>query len=114
MPDPMTTQSIPSRIAVTVMNAGTGLAQCPFFAKCDGILVFDAATGQRAFHPNPPRTTESLCALILKSRVGGLICGFIGEPEIRSLRAAGIDVRVGSGRCSVEELVACFSDLPEA
>jgi len=52
--------------------------------------------------------------LILATGVDGLVCGFIGEPEIRRLRAAGIDVRLGSGRCSVEELVASFCTLPKA
>jgi len=104
----------PSRIAVTVMDFGSGPAPCPFFGKCDGIVVLDTGTGVRAFHGNPPRTPESLCDLILASDVDGLVCGFIAESEMRRLRAAGIDVRLGSGRCSVEELAACFCDLPQA
>lgn len=101
-----------SRVAVTV--TGTGLVPSPFFAKCDGIVVIDADTGARGFHRNPFRTPQSLCDLLLATGVDGLVCGFIGGPEIGRLRAAGVDVRLGSGRCSVEELVACFCDLPEA
>lgn len=103
-----------SRIAVTVMDFGSGLAPCPFFGKCDGIIVLDADTGVREFHANPPRTPGSLCDLILARHVDGLVCGFVAEPEILRLRAAGIDVRLGSGRCSVEELAECFCRLPHA
>lgn len=103
-----------THIAVTVMDPGSGPVPCAFFGKCDGIVVLDTATGAREFHRNPPRTPQSLCDLILATGVDGLVCGFIGEPEIRRLRAAGIDVRLGSGRCSVDGLVACFRDLPQA
>jgi predicted Fe-Mo cluster-binding NifX family protein len=103
-----------SRIAVTVLDLGLGPAPCPFFGKCDGIVVIDTATGAREFHWNPPRTPESLCDLILASSVDALICGFIGKPAIGRLRAAGIDVRWGSGSRSVDQLVANFRDLPEA
>jgi predicted Fe-Mo cluster-binding NifX family protein len=103
-----------SRIAVTVMDFGSGPQPCPFFGKCDGIVVLDAASGAWAFLRNPPRTPESLCDLILASGVDGLVCGFISEPAISRLHAAGIDVRWGSGSRSVDELVASFRDLPEA
>lgn len=103
-----------SRIAVTVMDFGSGPTPCPFFGKCDGILVLDSDTGAREFHENPPRTPKTLCDVILASGADGLVCGFIAEPEIIRLRAAGIDVRLGSGKCSVEELAACFCDLPQA
>lgn len=103
-----------SRTAVAVMDPGSGPVPCAFFGKCDGIVVIDTATGARRFHPNPPRTSQSLCNLILAIGAGRLVCGFIGEPEIRRLRAAGIDVRLGSGGCSVDELATCFCDLPEA
>lgn len=103
-----------SRIAVTVMGLEAGPAPCPFFGKCDGIVVIDTVTGVRTFHRNPPRTPESLCDLILATGVDGLVCGFIAESEVRRLRGAGVDVRFGSGRCSVDELAARFSDFPEA
>lgn len=103
-----------SRIAVTVMDLGAGPVPCPFFGKCDGIVVIDTATGAHEFHRNPPRTPDSLCDLILASGVNGLVCGFIAEPVISRLRAAGIDIRWGSGSLAVDELVARFHDLPEA
>ena len=103
-----------SRIAVTVMGLGSGLAPCLFFGKCDGIMVVDVRTGLHEFRGNPTRTPKSLCDLILASGVGGLICCFIPEPEIVRLRTAGVDVRAGSCRCTVDGLVACFSDLPQA
>lgn len=104
----------PSRIAVTVMDFGSGPAPCPFFGKCYGIVVLDSMTGTREVRSNPSRTPESLCDLILASEVDGLVCGFIAEPEFLRLRAAGIDVRLGSGRRSVEELSECFCHLPHA
>lgn len=114
MADPVSTPRTALRIAVTVMHPGSGPTPCPFFGKCDGIVVLDTVTGMQEFHRNPPRTPQSLCTLILASDVDGIVCGFIAEPEVRRLRAAGIDVRLGSGTCSVDELVACFCDLPEA
>lgn len=114
MIDQAPTHSATSRIAVTVMDSGSEPVPCPFFGKCDGVVVLDAGTGVREFHRNPPRTPQSLCDLLLATGVDGLICGFISDPEIWRLSAAGIDVRLGSGRYSVEELVACFCDLPEA
>lgn len=102
-----------SRIAVSVMNFGAGPGPCPFFGKCDGIVVLDTATGAQEFHPNPLRTPKSLCDLILATGVDGLVCGFIAEPELSRLRSAGIDVRLCSGRFSIDELVGCFCDLPE-
>jgi hypothetical protein len=42
------------------------------------------------------------------------LCGFIATGEKKVLRAAGIDIRVGSCACAVDELVASFSTLPEA
>lgn len=104
----------PSRIAVTVMDFGSGPAPCPFFGKCDGIVVLDINTGAREFHQNAARTAKTLSDVILVSGADGLVCGFIAEPEILRLRTAGIDVRLGSGSCTVEELATCFCDLPRA
>jgi predicted Fe-Mo cluster-binding NifX family protein len=116
MADQISTPRVASRIAVTVMElrSGSGPVPCPFFGKCDGIVVHVADTDAREFHRNPPRTPQSLCDLLLATGVDGLICGTISDLEIRRLRAAGIDVRLGSGRYSVDELVACFCDLPAA
>lgn len=101
------------RTAVTVMNAGSVPVLCPFFGKCEGILLIDSRTNAREFHPNPERTAASLCALIAKESPERLICGFIASPERDKLRAKGIDVRTGSCSCSIDELTACFCDLPE-
>lgn len=103
-----------SRTAVTVMDSGSGPALCPFFGKCDGILLLDTDTGTKEFLRNPPRTPESLCDLILAAKPGRLVCGFVAEPEKRRLRAAGIDVRLGSCTCSPDHLAAGFCDLAEA
>ena len=87
----MPVSNVPLRIAVTVMNFGPGPTPCPFFGKCDGIVVMDSVTGAREFHDNPARTSRSLCGVILGSGADGLVCGFIAEPEILRLRAAGVD-----------------------
>jgi predicted Fe-Mo cluster-binding NifX family protein len=101
-------------IAVLVMGSDGATTLCPFFGKCDGILLVDFDDGSRAFVPNERRTAEALCDAILKSGADQLVCGFISEPEKRKLRVAGIDVRLGSCTCSVDELAACFYDLPKA
>jgi hypothetical protein len=102
------------RTAVLVMNSGATFLLCPFFNKCDGVLLIDAADGSKAFHPCDCTDAESMCDLILELRPGRIICGFIVEPEIQKLRAAGIDVRLGSCSCPVDELVTTFSNLPKA
>lgn len=101
------------RTAVTVMNAGSAPALCPFFGKCEGVMIIDSRTNARVFHPNPERTAVSLCALIVKEAPERLICGFIAGPERDKLRENGIEVRIGSCSCSIDELTACFCDLPE-
>lgn len=102
------------RTAVTVMNSGAEPVLCPFFGKCDGLLVLDTASSSTEFCPNEHRTPESLCDLIVEAKPDRLVCGYIGEDEKKRLRAAGIDVRLGSCDCSIDELSACFLDLPEA
>ena len=102
------------RIAVTVMDVGSGPAPCPFFGKCDGVVIIDTDSGARRFHQNPLRTPAALCDIVLTSRADGLVCGFIAAPELTRLRVAGIDVRVGTGRSSIEELALRFRELPEA
>lgn len=103
-----------SRIAITVMDSASGLALCPFFGRCDGILLLVADTETTEFLRNPPRTADSLCELLLTTRPDGLVCGFIGEPEKQKLQAAGIDVRIGSCACPPRQLAATFRDLPHA
>lgn len=102
------------RTAVMVMNAGSTPLLCPFFGKCDGVLLINSADGSKDFHPRDRSGAKPLCKLVLELRPHQLICGFIDEPEKEKLRAAGIDVRLGSCSCPVDELVATFSELPKA
>jgi predicted Fe-Mo cluster-binding NifX family protein len=95
------------------MNAGHGLTLCPVFAKCDGVLLIEP-DGSRGYYPNTKGTARSLSELVLNTRSERLLCGFIATGEKKVLRAAGIDIRVGSCACAVDELVASFSTLPEA
>ena len=101
------------RTAVLAMNSGQGQMLCPLFAKCDGVLLIEP-DGSTSFHPNTKRTARSLSELVLAIRPDRLLCGFIGTAEKELLRAAGIDIRVGSCACAVDELVASFPTLPEA
>ena len=106
---------VPSmRTAVTVMNSASGPALCPFFGKCDGVMVFDSASAATEFYPNGERTAESMCNLLLEIRPHRLVCGFIAAPEKTKLRAVGIDVRLGSCTRAVAKLVGCFCDLSAA
>lgn len=96
------------------MQSGSDVSVCPFFGKCDGIVLIDPAAGTRDFLCNGDRTNSTLCEVILGARPARLVCGFIGETDKRKLRAAGIDVRLGSCSCSVDELIESFDTLPEA
>jgi predicted Fe-Mo cluster-binding NifX family protein len=102
------------RIALPVMGSGAGAPLCPFFGKCDGLLLLSRDGRPAEFHPNETRTADGLCDLIMKSGANAMICGFIGEAEKRKLLDAGIDVRLGSCACSVDQLVAEFDALPPA
>ncbi len=97
-----------------VMNLGSASLLCPFFGKCDGVLLISAAGSSREFHPRDRSGAKPLCELILELKPRQLICGFISKPEWKLLRAAGIDIRLGSCSCPVDELVAGFHSLPQA
>lgn len=109
-----TPRDTPLRTAITVMNSGVEPMLCPFFGKCDGILIFDSESGSRQFRPSTARSPECVCELIVEARPHRLICGYIGEAEKRKLRALGIDVRLGACNCPLDELAATFCNLPEA
>lgn len=100
--------------AVLVMKLGPISVLCPFFRNCDGVLLINAANGSKEFHPRDQSGAKLLCDLILELKPRRLICGFIDEPEKQKLRAVGIDVRIGSCSCPLDELVASSSALPKA
>lgn len=100
--------------AITVMRDGVTYMMCPFFGKCDGFLVIDRVTPKVNFVGNPERTADGMCRAIVSSGVTRLICGFVPAGECKALRAAGIDVRLGSCAREVDELVTEFDQLPEA
>jgi predicted Fe-Mo cluster-binding NifX family protein len=103
------------QVVLLVMHSDGGAAAlCPFFAKCDGVLVIDPRNKPQEFHRIERRAAGAVCDMILKTGAKRLICGFVGEPETRKLRAAGIDVRLGSCACAVEDLATRFDDLPRA
>lgn len=103
-----------AQIAVLVMNSGSTSLLCPFFGKCDGVLLINVANGSKEFRPRKSLDAKSMCDLILELRPSRMICGFIDKPERRRLHAAGIDVRLGACNCTVDELVTSFSGLPRA
>ncbi len=111
-PAPSASQS--HRAALLVMLVGGEMTLFPFFAKADGVLVIDPDIGQCEFMAKTKRTTEAMCELILRTGARRLILGFVPVPAARRLRAAGIDIRLGSWACSVQELAACFGKLPTA
>ena len=103
------------QVGLLVMHADGGAAAlCPFFAKCDGVLVIDPRSEVYEFHRIEQRSAGAVCDMVLKTGAKRLICGFVSEPETRKLRAAGIDVRLGSCACAVEDLAARFGELPRA
>ena len=100
--------------ALLVMKSGAFPLLCPFFSKCDGVLLVDPTGRTTRFHPRDRSGTKSVCDLVLELHPRRIICGFIDLPEKKRLRAAGIDVRLGSCNFSIEELVTSFQTLPEA
>jgi predicted Fe-Mo cluster-binding NifX family protein len=94
------------------MNSGPLPLLCPFFDKCDGVLMHNAMDGSTEFHPHDRSDGKSMCDLVLKLKADRMICGFIGGPEMQRLRSAGIDVRLGPCNCPVDELLSSFATLP--
>lgn len=102
------------RTAILVMNSGSSTLLCPFFDKCDGVLIHNASNGSQLFHPRDRFAAKSMCELLIELQPDRIICGFMGEPDVKRLRDTGIDVRLGPCSCSIDELVASFSILPPA
>ena len=100
--------------ALVVMLIDGETALCPFFAKCDGVLVIDPHSGDQEFHARTQPRAEAMCDLILKTGAHRLVLGFVPGPAARQLRAGGVDIRLGSCARAVEELAASFDDLPAA
>ena len=100
------------RTALLVMRSNGDTALCPFFGKCDGLLIVDPDSGLREFHANTEHSAETICDLILKAGVHRLVLGFIAGPAARKLRTAGVDMRLGSCACAVEDLALHFDVLP--
>jgi len=96
------------------LYAGSTPLLCPFFSKCDGILLVDSADQSTEFFPGERSHAKSMCDLILKLRPTRIICGFIDDPETERLRSAGIDVRLGACTTSIDDLVSSFSMLSKA
>ena len=100
--------------AMLVINSRSGPVLCPFFAKCNGVLLINPTDGSAEFHRHDRLDAKSLCDLILALSPRALVCGFIGETEKQRLHIAGIDIRLGSCSCSIDELVAGLHNLPVA
>lgn len=112
MASPMFDRTLP--VAVLVARSQRRAMLSPFFAKCDGVLVLDPTSRGRRFRANPARTSESTCELVLASGANRLVCGFVGTSERDKLRAAGVDIRIGSCARTVKDLVSSFEMLPPA
>lgn len=95
-----------------VMTSDGTVALCPFFGKCDGVLIIDPDNGLREFHANSQRTADTMCDVILRLGVQRLVLGFIAGPAARKLLGAGVDIRLGSCACALEHLADCFEALP--
>ena len=103
-----------ARTAIAVMRDGVDYVLCPFFGKCDGVLVIEPTKSTAEFVPNPKRDAESLSGLVAGSNAKRLICGYIPDTERERLSASGVDIRLGSCADAVDELLVAFPDLPHA
>jgi hypothetical protein len=110
---PISTQP-PRSIAILVIMARSEPVLCPFFRRCDGVLLVDRPGRRTQLYKPDVSGDESVCDLLLRLNPDGLICGFVGDAENEKLKAAGIDVRLGSCSCPIDELYAEFDNLPPA
>ena len=111
---PTSRREQPSRTALLVMRIGEEVTLCPFFGKCDGVVVIDPDVGRREYRWQDRETADAMCDLIIGTGARRLILGFVGEAAADRLRRLGIDVRVGPCACALDDLVASFDHLPSA
>jgi hypothetical protein len=67
--------------AMLVINTHSGLVLCPFFAKCDGVLLIDQKNTSTEFHQNNRLDAQSLCDLIVALKPGALVCALSVKPK---------------------------------
>jgi hypothetical protein len=91
-----------ARTGVMVAMRAEGPILCPFFARCDGVVVFSADGAIETFPAGPASGERSICDVITESGIERLVCGFI------------VDVRLGSCREAIAALAARFDTLPSA
>jgi hypothetical protein len=75
-PSPAPSSNQSNLIALLVILVDGEIMLCPFFAKCDGVLVIDPDSGRREFLAKTNRTIEAMCDLILRTGADRLILGF--------------------------------------
>lgn len=102
------------RTGVMVAMRAEGPILCPFFARCDGLVVFSADGAIETIPADPACGECSICDVIAESGIERLVCGFIAEPYRALLRARGVDIRLGSCREAIAALAAGFDALPSA
>lgn len=92
------------------MDEAAGLS--PFFSKARWLLVFDAAADTARWWRNRSGSADALCSHILDAAPAVLVCGWIDDVSLQTLRAAGVDVRVGPCIGSALSLLTRLDDLP--
>lgn len=105
-------QTMPNATAFLIMNTDGEPTLCPFFGKCDGLVVVEPGSFRREFSANTERTAKDMCALIVESGARRLVLGFVPDAIAKKLRDVGVDIRLGSCACGIDELAMRFEDLP--
>lgn len=112
MSKPLSQETVRTGIMVAMRLEGPIL--CPFFACCDGVVVFSADGAVETFPASQAYGERAIYDIIAASGVERLVCGFIAEPCRNLLLARGIDIRLGSCREAIATLAARFDTLPIA
>ena len=102
------------RIALTVHHARPDAHLSPFFGKAQGLVILDPALSDRIYLPNAGWSADWVCATLLSSGVGRLICSYVDGRSMRRLGRAGIDVRLAPCSQPAVSLVDQFQRLPTA